>query len=250
MCFFFVRLYCMNIVMKKKHALFAKNFSLIYSVFRTDHENQFYEYTLTIYNVTFEDETEIKISAKSSALEKSKIIKPNVIGNPVGQFSFVPNQIPRIIPWRDEDYKNKLNIYAYGIYERESYRVVCTIRHRADIDQSLNVFIQHTECSVDNCLSDIIDKTCQSPGSQRLPITKANRINNFQTQFISIESQVVDDPSIGHQYICCYEQNGLIILAKALTALARKIEKFQDFIYFFYLKEIVICLLYRNQNLV
>ena len=51
---------------------------------------------------------------------------------------------------------------------------------------------------------------------------KSNRINNFQTQFISSDSQILNDPSIGHQYICCYEQNGFIILAKALTALASK----------------------------
>ena len=139
--------------------------------FRVDQENQFYEYTLTIYNITFEDETDIKISAKSSALEKIKILKPNVIGNPVGQFSFISNQIPDSIPWRDEDYKTKLNIYPYGIYERESYRIVCTVRHRSDIEQPLNVFIQHIECSIDNCLSDIIDKTCRSTTGQRLSIT-------------------------------------------------------------------------------
>jgi len=149
-----------------------------------------------------------------------KIIKPNVIGNPVGQISFISNQIPDTIPWRDEDYKTKLNIYPYGIYERESYRIVCTVRHRSDIEQPLNVFIQHTECSIENCLSDIIDKTCRSTIGQRLSITNANRINNFQTQFISSDSQILNDPSIGHQYICCYEQNGFFILAKALTALA------------------------------
>ncbi|CAF1068038.1 unnamed protein product [Adineta steineri] len=187
----------------------------------TDRENQFYDYTLTIYNVTFEDETDIKIHAKSSALEKSKIIKPSVTGNPVGQFSFVPNEIPRDIPWRDDNYKTKLNLYTYGIYQRESYRVVCTVRHRSDIERSLNVFIQHSVCTVDNCLSDIIDRTCQSSTNQRLPTTKATRINNFQTQFVSIESQTINDPSMGHQYICCYEQNGIFILAKALTVLAR-----------------------------
>ena len=58
--------------------------------------------------------------------------------------------------------------------------------------------------------------------NQRLSITKANSINNYQTQFVSIDSQIINDPSIGHQYICCYEQNGLITLAKGLTALARK----------------------------
>ncbi|UJR28561.1 hypothetical protein I4U23_009794 [Adineta vaga] len=144
-----------------------------------------------------------------------------MIGKPVGQLAFVPNQIPRYIPWREENFKNKVNIYPYGIYENESYRVVCTVRHRADIERSLNVFIQHIECSMDNCLSDIIDKTCQTYSSQRLSTTKATRINNFETQFVSIESQTLRDPSIGYQYICCYEQNGSIELAKALTVLAR-----------------------------
>ncbi|CAF1140999.1 unnamed protein product, partial [Rotaria sordida] len=187
----------------------------------SDNENQYYEYTLTIYNITFEDETDIKITAKSSASEKTKIIKPNVTGNPVGQFSFISNDIPRIIPWRDEYEKNKLNIYSYGIYERESYRIVCTVRHRADIARPLNVFIHDIQCSIENCLSDIIDRTCKSSSNPRLLLTKANRINNFQTEFVSIESQIIDNPSIGHQYICCYEQNGLIMLAKSLTALAR-----------------------------
>ncbi|CAF0895692.1 unnamed protein product [Adineta ricciae] len=186
----------------------------------TDRENQFYEFTLTIYNITFEDERDIKISAKSSVVEQIKLIKPQVIGNPVGQLAFVPIEIPRYVSWRDENFKDKSNIYAYGIYENEPYRVVCTIRHRADIERSLNVFIQHTECTMEHCLSDIIDKTCQSSSNQRLPTSKATRINDFQTQFVSIESQTIHDPLIAHQYICCYEQKGLVQLAKALTVLA------------------------------
>jgi hypothetical protein len=152
------------------------------------------------------------------------VIKPTVIGNPVGQFAFVPDQIPRYIPWRDENYKNKLNIYAYGIYERESYRVVCTVRHRADIERSMNVYIHHLECNMDNCLSDIIDQTCQRSFGQRLSTSKATRINDFETQFASLESQKILDPATGHQYVCCYEQKGSVELAKALTALARRRE--------------------------
>jgi hypothetical protein len=88
------------------------------------------------------------------------------------------------------------------------------------------VFIQHAECSIDNCLSDIISKTCRSSSSRRLPTTNANRINNFQTQFVSIDPQTITDPSVGHQYICCYDQTNSIVLAQALTALARKKNKF------------------------
>jgi hypothetical protein len=155
-------------------------------------------------------------------MDKSIVLKPNIIGNPVGQLSFIPNQIPHQIPWRDENSKNELNVYPYGIKERESYRVACTVRHRADIEQPFNVFIQHIPCSIDNCLSDIIDKTCRTLSNERLSLTKANRINNYQTQFVSVDSQTIDDPSTGHQYICCYEQNNFIPLAKGLTALARK----------------------------
>lgn len=199
---------------------------LFYFSRRIDQDNQYYEYTLIIYNTTFEDETDIKINAKSSALEKWKIIKPNVTGNPVGQLSFISNETSNIIPWRDEDYKTTLNIYSYGIYEGESYTIGCTVRHRSDIQQPLNVFIQYLQCPIDNCLSDIIDKSCRSTAAQRLSITPGKRINNYQTLFVSSQSQILVDPAIGHQYICCYEHNGLSILAKGLTALARMKETF------------------------
>ena len=88
----------------------------------------------------------------------------------------------------------------------------------------MKVFIQYTECSVDVCLSEIIDKSCQSPLNQRSLTIEMNRINDFQTQFISYESQTMKDPFIAYQYVCCYEQNGLFILSKALTALARKMK--------------------------
>ncbi len=148
-----------------------------------------------------------------------------MIGNPVGQIAFVPNQIPHRIPWRAEDFKSKVNIYPYGIYENESYRVVCTIRHRSDIEKPLNIFIQQIPCSIDNCLLDIIVNTCQSTTGQRLAMTQPTRISGYQTQFASSDSQILSDPSIGHQYLCCYEKDGLIVLAKALTALARKKDK-------------------------
>ncbi len=145
-----------------------------------------------------------------------------VIEYPVGQIAFVPNQISDKIPWRAEDFKSKVNIYPYG---NESYHVVCTIRHRSDIEKPLNVFIQQTPCSIDNCLSDIIDNTCQSTTDERLEMTESIKISDYQTQFASNDSQILNDPSIGHQYLCCYEKDGLIVLAKALTALARKKDK-------------------------
>ena len=185
-------------------------------------ENQYHEYTLTIYNVNFEDEDDLQIKVKSSVLEKFVTIKPIVIGNPVGQIAFVPNQIAHVIPWRGENQKDRLNIHALGIREKESYRIVCNIRHRADVEQPLNVFIKHLECSVDYCLSDVIDKSCGSSQTDQLPISRGTRINAFQTQFVSVDSHVLDDPKIGRQYICCYESKGAIVLAKALTALARE----------------------------
>jgi len=75
---------------------------------------------------------------------------------------------------------------------------------------------------VDNCLSDLIDQSCQSSVGQRLSITEMKRINNFQTQFISNEIQKFDDPSIGHQYVCCYDDKSSVTLAKGLTAIARE----------------------------
>ncbi|CAF3221282.1 unnamed protein product [Rotaria socialis] len=192
----------------------------------SDRDNQFYEYELTIHNITFEDESNIMITAKSSASENTKIIKPTVTGNPVGQFSFMSNDIQRTMPWRDEYDKDKINIHTYGIYESELYRVVCTVRHRADIQQPLKVFIHDVQCAVDHCLSDIIDKTCQVSPNLRVLSTGSNRITSFQTQFVSTDAQIIDDPSIGHQYICCYEQNGLVLIAKSLTALARSRDMF------------------------
>lgn len=192
-------------------------------MFSSDQENQFYEYTLTIYNITFEDESEIKITAKSSTVEKSQTIKPVVVGDPVGQISFTSKETPSSVFWRDENYKSKNNIYSYGIFDKESYRVACTIRHRADVKRPLNVFLKYIQCSVDNCLSDLTDQTCQSSVGQRLSLTELTRTNSFQTQFISSEFQTFDDPSIGHQYICCYNDRSSVTLAKGLTAVAREI---------------------------
>ncbi|CAF4790294.1 unnamed protein product, partial [Rotaria magnacalcarata] len=64
--------------------------------------------------------------------------------------------------------------------------------------------------------------------NSRVLTTGSNRITSFQTQFVSTDAQIIDDPSIGHQYICCYEQNGLVLIAKSLTALARKKEKLKQ----------------------
>ena len=173
--------------------------------------------------MTFEDETDIEIRAKSSVLESKKIIRPIVVGNPVGQISFGLGDSSSTNSWRNEDYKSRLNIYALGILEKQSYHVVCTIRHRADIKQPLNVFIQRAECPVESCLSDVIDRTCRSTTNIRLSTNPGININKFQTEFVSAESYTIDDYNVGNQYLCCYEKDGEVILAKALAALARKI---------------------------
>ncbi|CAF4523047.1 unnamed protein product [Rotaria sp. Silwood1] len=180
-------------------------------------ENQYFEYRLTIYNVTFDDETDLNVTVSSSKLKKTETIKPNIIGNPIGQFSFIPEQIPFSIPWRNE---NKLNIYSYGIFPNESYRMVCTIRHRSDIKRPLNIFIQYSKCLIDNCLSSLIYDTCQISSNKNLISSTSNHINNYQTQFISSNSHTLDNPSIGHNYLCCYKQNGLVSVAKAITVLS------------------------------
>lgn len=143
------------------------------------------------------------------------------IGNPVGQFAFIPEQNISSIPWRDEEFENKLKIYSYGIFERESYRVACTVRHQSGSKYPLNVFIQYYKCSMDNCLSDLISKTCKKSTNQYLLTAKPNRINKYQTQFISSYSHTLNDPSTGHQYLCCYKQNGLATVAKAISILSR-----------------------------
>ncbi|CAF4341318.1 unnamed protein product, partial [Rotaria sp. Silwood2] len=180
-------------------------------------ENQYFEYRLTIYNVTFEDETDLNVTISSSKLKKTGIIKPNIIGYPIGQLSFISEQTPFSISWRNE---NKLNIYSYGIFQNESYRIVCTIRHRSDIKGPLNIFIQYSKCLIDNCLSNLIYETCQISSNKNLISTISNHINNYQTQFISSNFHLLNNPSIGHNYLCCYEQNGLISIAKATTVLS------------------------------
>jgi hypothetical protein len=116
-----------------------------------------------------------------------------------------------------------LNIYSYGIHRDESYRILCNVHHRSDQKQSLNVFIQYYQCSIDNCLSDLIDKSCRSSNRNSIK-TNAHQIDKFQTQFVSYDSYRIDNPLIGHQYLCCYQKNGLINIAKAITVLSRKIK--------------------------
>ena len=48
--------------------------------FRNNREGRFWDYTLTIYNLTFDDEVDFKVTAKSSNLEKSVLIKPQIFG--------------------------------------------------------------------------------------------------------------------------------------------------------------------------
>jgi hypothetical protein len=138
----------------------------------------------------------------------------------VGEFTFIPNQIPHSIPWRNDQSK----IYSYGIHPRERYRILCNVRHRSEKKQSLNVFIQYYQCSIDSCLSDLLDKACRSSSDQNSISTIAHRIDKFQTQFVSSDSHKLDNPLMGHQYLCCYQQNGLINIAKAITILSRKIK--------------------------
>lgn len=139
-------------------------------------------------------------------------------GNPIGELSFVPEQIPRVIPWRYDDSK----IYSYGIFERESYRIVCNVRHRTDSKRSLNVFIEYYSCSIDDCLINLVDKRCQSPTSRNILSVTSHRTEKFQSQFVSSQSHRLENPSMGYQYLCCYEQNGYVSIAKAITVLSSK----------------------------
>ncbi|CAF0763540.1 unnamed protein product, partial [Didymodactylos carnosus] len=179
-------------------------------------ENQFYEYSLVINNVTFEDEEELTISVKSKILNK-KTIKPIVDGDPVAYFSFIPEQIPHSLKWRD-DFRNE-KIYPYGVFENEIYRVMCSVHHRSDTEKPLNVFILKRTCLLDDCLHNLIDtKSC---GDTRKGWTKMNvdsyALDKFRTQFTSIERETVTDPDVGHQYLCCYKNS---LMSKGLTAMA------------------------------
>lgn len=139
-------------------------------------------------------------------------------GNPIGEFSFIPEQIPHVIPWRYENSK----IYAYGISQRESYRVVCNVRHRTDQKRSLDVFIEYHSCSVDDCLIDLADKRCRALNNRNTMSVTTHRTEKFQSQFVSSNSHRLENPSMGYQYLCCYEQNGFVSVAKAITVLSRK----------------------------
>lgn len=145
-------------------------------------------------------------------------------GSPVGQMSFVTEQGLSDLPWRDENFNDKMRIYPYGIAGKESYLAACTIRHRADTQQPLNVVIQRYSCPMESCLSTLIDQRCQRSFSQNSLRATSKRISDFQTQLISAEPQQLDDPSLGYQYLCCYEQGSLISIAKAMTVVSSKIE--------------------------
>ena len=47
---------------------------------RNNQEERLWDYTLTIYNMTFEDEADLQITAKASMAEKSVKIKPSIAG--------------------------------------------------------------------------------------------------------------------------------------------------------------------------
>lgn len=140
-------------------------------------------------------------------------------GDPVAQVSFVSEETPPSIPWRDE---NNLNIYSYGFSNNKSYNAVCTVRHRSDVKRPLNVFIQYYQCSVDDCLLDLMNKVCQTSSNRGLRKSISTSISNYQSDFINNASYTLNNPSTGYQYLCCYRQNGLITLAKGVTVLSRK----------------------------
>lgn len=173
--------------------------------------------------MTFEDAEEIKLAVKSSVLEKIVTIKPNLSEDPIGQLGFLDQSILTTVPWRDTDVRDPTQIYPYGIAPGTSYRIICSMRHRADINTPLNVFIQYFMCNIDNCLSTLIDKTCQTSSKQSQLTTVSNRINDYQTDFISSESHRLTNPSMAYQYLCCYENKRLMTIGKAIAVASSKI---------------------------
>jgi len=142
-------------------------------------------------------------------------------GHPVGQLAFPGAKSSSSLSWRDE---NPMNIYSHGISPQEQYKLACIIHHSSDLKQALDVTIRSFRCSIDNCLSDLSMKTCQSRSDDSSVGTTSTRASPFQTQFISKDSYIINDPSIGRQYICCYRQNGqLNTLAKAIVVSSSRI---------------------------
>lgn len=155
-----------------------------------------------------------------------RIIRPHVVGNPVGQISFNSDKNVDSQTWRNEEQKSRINIYSYGIFEQERYSAVCNVRHRADVQQPLNVSMQFVQCPIEKCLSDIIEGTCRSPSTDRIPLQLTRYVSKFQTEFITEQKFTIADLNNGHAFICCYEGEGNTILAKGITALARKLDSF------------------------
>ena len=173
-------------------------------------------------------------------------------GDPVAQLSFVSEQIPSVIPWRDENYIPKRpNIYPYGVFTNESYQINCTIRHRADIERPLNMYIQYFQCPINNCLSNLIHKPCLPQSDPNTINTTSIEKSDFETQLISTISHKLNNSNIGHQYLCCYEQDPLINIAKGITILSsKKTLNFYSKIKILSFKIIVICFTLNNQNLI
>ena len=155
------------------------------------------------------------IIAKSAAIEQSGTSRHNT----VGEITFIPMQIPRSIPWRNDE----SIVYSSGIRPGESYRILCNVRHRANRNQPISVFIQHYQCPIANCLSDLLDKQCQSPDRNTIKTTK-DRVDDQQIQVVSSGSHQIDNPAMGHQYLCCDQKNGFTNLAKAIAVQSRKIQ--------------------------
>ncbi|CAF1308987.1 unnamed protein product, partial [Didymodactylos carnosus] len=182
----------------------------------SNRENQFYEYTLIISNVTFEDEQELTINVKSKIPNKKKV-KPIVIGDPLAYFSFVPEQIPHGLKWRNNFHNEK--IYSYGIYENEIYRVMCSVHHQSDIGKPLDVYILKRICIFDDCLYNLIDITsCDNRRNNWIKMTvNIYEIDKFRTQFTSLERETITDYDMGHQYLCCYKHS---LMSKGVTVMA------------------------------
>lgn len=118
--------------------------------------------------------------------------------------------------------KKPFNIHPYGIPLNTRYRISCNMRHRSDMKQPLEVSIHHFNCTVDTCLTNMIDKTCQRTRNLWPIPTVYKSINSYQTNWMSVESYRLHDPSMGHQFLCCYRDTTMTTVAKAIAVASSK----------------------------
>ena len=140
--------------------------------------------------------------------------------DPVGQLSFISADGSTSIEWRDKNAQQKHRIYTYGVLADETYRVVCNVQHHSNNSRPMRITVQYFSCSVYNCLSKFVDRSCQGTSKNHMISTRKNPVNQYQTQWITVDTHRLIDSSIGYLYLCCDENNPSIVINRAITVLS------------------------------